>query len=113
MWSAAADRFALRRQFSVLFPLVALIVMIFGIPSAAPIFHWLFPTLDRPVYTRASFLTLTLDHVLLVAGASIPVVIVGVLIGIFVTRPFGREFGGVVDSVTAVGQTFPPAAVLA
>ena len=71
--------------------------MIFGIPSAAPIFHWLFPTLDRPVYTRASFLTLTLDHVLLVAGASIPVVIVGVLIGIFVTRPFGREFGGVVE----------------
>jgi osmoprotectant transport system permease protein len=82
-------------------------------PALAPLFHWLFPALDRPVYLRASFLTLTLDHIVLVIGASVPVVLIGVGTGIFVTRHQGREFAGIIDTITAVGQTFPPAAVLA
>lgn len=94
-------------------PVAMLIALIFGMSRSAPLFHWLFPALERPVYLRASFLELTLDHLALVLGASIPVVIVGVGTGIFVTRPIGREFAGVVDTITAIGQTFPPAAVLA
>jgi osmoprotectant transport system permease protein len=113
MSSSAAERAGTVRAWSLLLPLFALIVLISGMPRSAPLFHWLFPDLDRPVYSRASFLTLTVDHLLLVVGASIPVVIVGVGAGIFVTRPSGREFSGIVDSITAVGQTFPPAAVLA
>jgi len=93
--------------------LAVLVALIVAMPLTAPLFHWLFPTLDRPVYVRASFLTLTLDHLALVAGASVPMIIVGIAGGIFVTRPAGREFAGVIDTITAVGQTFPPAAVLA
>ncbi|WP_324290707.1 ABC transporter permease [Ancylobacter sp. SL191] len=83
------------------------------LPHSAPLFHGLFPDLARPLYTRASFLELALSHAALVATASLVVVIVGVGIGVFVTRPAGRDFAGPVDTLTAVGQTFPPTAVLA
>ena len=80
---------------------------------SGPFFHWAFPALARPVYQRASFAALTLSHVGLVAGASLVVVVAGVAIGIGVTRAAGQEFAGIVGTVTAIGQTFPPVAVLA
>lgn len=83
------------------------------LPFSTPLFHALFPELARPFYTRASFLDLALSHAGLVAIASLVVVVVGVGVGIFVTRPAGRDFAGPVDTLTAVGQTFPPTAVLA
>ena len=82
-------------------------------PALQPLFHAWFPALDRPIYTRASFLTLTLWHIGLVLAATVPVVIAGIAAGVFVTRRSGREFAGILDTVTAIGQTFPPAAVLA
>jgi osmoprotectant transport system permease protein len=91
----------------------ALLAVIFLMPATAPLFHWLFPALATPVYQRASFLTLTLSHVALVAASSAIVVLAGMAIAIAVTRPSGRAFAGIVDTVTAVGQTFPPVAVLA
>ena len=83
------------------------------LPFSTPLFHALFPELARPLYTRASFLDLALSHAGLVAIASLVVVVVGVGVGIFVTRPAGRDFAGPVDTLPAVGQTFPPTAVLA
>jgi osmoprotectant transport system permease protein len=93
--------------------LVLLAVMALGMSELAPLFHAAFPELERPVYMRASFLTLLLSHIGLVAAASLPVILVGVGVGIAVTRPRGREFAGIVDTVTAIGQTFPPVAILA
>lgn len=92
---------------------LAFVVAVFAMPLAAPWFHALFPDLARPVYSRASFLELTLSHAGLVGLASLIVVVVGVSVGIFVTRPAGRDFAGPLDTLTAVGQTFPPTAVLA
>lgn len=83
------------------------------LPFSDPLFHALFPELQRPLYTRASFLDLALSHAALVGVASLVVVSVGISVGIFVTRPAGRDFAGPVDTLTAVGQTFPPTAVLA
>jgi osmoprotectant transport system permease protein len=77
------------------------------------LFHWLFPDNPRPVFLRASFLELTLAHaelVLLSAGAAAAFAIT---IAAFVTRRAGREFLPIVGALAAVGQTFPPAAVLA
>jgi osmoprotectant transport system permease protein len=96
-----------------LLPGTLLVLLVLGMPALAPLFHWMFPALDRPVYMRASFLTLTLSHIGLVLAASIPVVIVGIGAGIGVTRQRGREFAGILDTITAIGQTFPPSAVLA
>ncbi len=97
----------------VLLPAALLVLLVLFMPALQPVFHALFPALERPIYTRASFLTLTLWHVGLVLAATIPVVIAGIGAGVFVTRKSGREFAGILDTVTAIGQTFPPAAVLA
>ncbi|MEJ0011898.1 MAG: ABC transporter permease [Bauldia sp.] len=104
---------AWRRRLGTFVPLVVLVLLAVGMPALAPIFHWLFPALERPVYTRASFVTLTLDHIAIVVAASMPVIVLGVAAGIGVTRQSGREFAGILDTITAIGQTFPPAAVLA
>lgn len=90
-----------------------LITLVLFMPAAEPLFRGWFPMLERPVYTRASFLELTLSHIGLVAASSLVIVILGVAAGTFVTRPAGREFAGIVDTIVTVGQTFPPVAVLA
>jgi len=92
---------------------VLLAGLVFAMPALQPIFHWAFPALARPVYLRASFAALTLSHVGLVTAASLVVVVVGVAVGIGVTRPAGREFAGIVGTITTIGQTFPPVAILA
>ena len=101
------------KSLRLLLPAVLLVVLIFAMPASGPLFHAIFPTLDRPVYTRASFLSLTLSHIGIVVAASVPVIIAGIAAGVFVTRESGREFAGILGTVTAIGQTFPPSAVLA
>jgi osmoprotectant transport system permease protein len=92
---------------------LAFIALVLFMPATAPLFHWFFPENPRPVFLRASFIELTLAHaelVLLSAGAAAAFAIG---IGVFVTRSVGREFLPIVGALAAVGQTFPPAAVLA
>ena len=75
--------------------------------------RWLFPGDPRPVYTRASFFDLTLAHAELVAASSLAATAIGIGLGIFVTRESGREFAAMAGAMAAIGQTFPPVAVLA
>ena len=78
-----------------------------------PALHWAFPGIEPVIYRRSSFLTLFLSHFGLVAVASLAAVSVGVSLAVFVTRPAGKDFRAMIDAVATVGQTFPPAAVLA
>ncbi|ENG5306622.1 glycine betaine ABC transporter permease YehW, partial [Shigella flexneri] len=73
----------------------------------------LFPQLPRPVYQQESFAALALAHFWLVGISSLFAVIIGTGAGIAVTRPWGAEFRPLVETIAAVGQTFPPVAVLA
>lgn len=93
--------------------LVIFITLMMGMPFLAPLFSTWFPELHEPVYDRESFLSLAMAHIQLVALSSIIVVVIGVGLGIAVTRPGGREFEPMVSACSAIGQTFPPAAVLA
>jgi len=72
----------------------------------------LFPTESRLVYQQSSMLKLIAETVLMVAIASTLSTVIGMLLGIFVTRPSGADFYDVVSDLANFGQTFPPIAVL-
>ena len=72
-----------------------------------------FPGIEPVVYNRDSFLALFLSQLGLVAAASLAASLIGVALAIFVTRPAGRDFRAMVNALATIGQTFPPAAVLA
>jgi len=97
----------------LLWSLLLLLGLMFGMPRLAGLFAWLFPTLERPVYLQDSFASLAWAHVQLVLISSVIATVIGVGAGIGVTRPAGREFRSLVETLVAVGQTFPPVAVLA
>lgn len=90
-----------------------LLALVFGMTSLGGLFHWMFPGLDRPVYQQESFASLVLAHLILVGVSSLIAVIVGVAAGVGVTRHAGKEFRSLVETIVAMGQTFPPVAVLA
>lgn len=92
---------------------LALIGLVLALPASEPLFAWLFPALARPVYRQEPFAQLLWQHCLLVGVSSLVAVLVGSLGGIWVTRPAGRAFKPMVDALAAMGQTFPPVAVLA
>ena len=97
----------------LLWLLVLFIALLIGLPYSEPLFHTLFPEQPRPLYQQAGFLALTLAHGKLVVISSLAAVVIGVGAGVLVTRPEGREFRPLVETLAAMGQTFPPVAVLA
>jgi osmoprotectant transport system permease protein len=97
----------------VLWAAAALLLLAAGMPLLKPLFAAAFPALDRPLYEQDSFVSLLTAHVAIVAASSALSLAVGLSAGIFVTRPAGREFRPLVETLVAVGQTVPPVAVLA
>ncbi len=97
----------------LLWLMVLFIALLVGLPHSERLFSALFPQLPRPVYQQESFLALTLAHLWLVGVSSMVAIVLGVGAGILVTRPAGREFRSLVETIAAIGQTFPPVAVLA
>jgi osmoprotectant transport system permease protein len=73
----------------------------------------LFPEEATVIHPRANLLVLVWEHIQLVAISSGITIIVGVPLGVWVTRPGGRDFLPIITDITAFGQTFPPVAVLA
>src|SRR5690606_14601767 len=65
------------------------------------------------IYDRANLMTLTLQHLGLVAFATLCSTLLAVAMAIFVTRKQGAEFLPLSRSLVNIGQTFPPVAVLA
>ena len=87
--------------------------LLFGMPALAPVFAWAFPGIVPPVFDRSSYFALWLSHAGIVAAASTAATIIGAGLAVFATRPAGRDFRPLITTLTTIGQTFPPAAVLA
>jgi osmoprotectant transport system permease protein len=103
------------RQFTTPLPWVAaaFIALLFGMPALAPLFRWAFPGVTPPVFDRASFFSLFLSHLGLVVAGSAAATAIGVGLAVLATRSAGRDFRPMINALATVGQTFPPAAVLA
>lgn len=97
----------------VLWVAVLFFALMVGMPRLAPVFAEAFPQVSPPVFDRDSFLALWLSHAGMVFVASAAAALVGIGLAVFVTRPAGRDFRALVGTLATIGQTFPPAAVLA
>ena len=75
--------------------------------------RFLFPGESHVIHPRASLLVLVGEHLELVLISSSITIIVGVPLGVWVTRPSGKNFLPIITDITSFGQTFPPVAVLA
>ncbi|KFC71364.1 L-proline glycine betaine ABC transport system permease protein ProW [Devosia sp. LC5] len=100
----------------LLIRLVALLVLVLFLvrPETFAGFFGLFTKNNQPaIYNQGGLLDLTLNHLAIVAAATLASTIVAVGLAIVVTRPFGAEFLPLSRSLANIGQTFPPVAVLA
>ena len=91
----------------------ALALLACGMPALEPVFHAAFPAQERAMYRQEPFWQLLLAHLSLVGISSGAALLVALLAGVWVTRPGGRAYRPLVESLVAMGQTFPPVAVLA
>jgi osmoprotectant transport system permease protein len=92
---------------------LALLALVGLMPRSKPLFAALFPGLARPLFELDGCADLLAGHLMLVGASSGAAILIGVGAGIFATRPAGAEFRGLVSTIVAIGQTFPPVAVLA
>ncbi len=77
------------------------------------VFSWLFPSQTEVLHPRAPVSVFVLEHLGIVGVSSALSIIVGVPLGILVTRSMGKSLYPLVGHLTSLGQTFPPVAVLA
>ncbi len=82
-------------------------------PLWEPALRLLFPGEPQLLYPRASLAELVGEHVRLVGISSALAAAIGIPLGIWVTRPRGRDFHLAVDDLSSLAQSFPPVAVLA
>ncbi len=92
---------------------LALLAMVLRPEWFSPLLAPLAPEGGPVIYQRSSLLSLTLSHLGLVAVAGVASTLVSVGLAIFVTRPAGRAFFPLSQTLANIGQTFPPVAVLA
>jgi osmoprotectant transport system permease protein len=97
----------------LLWAALTLATLLFALPYSTPVFHALFPAIQRPLYLQEPFSQLMWQHCKLVGISSGIAVLVGSAAGIGISRHAGREFESIVQSLVSMGQTFPPVAVLA
>lgn len=91
---------------------IALAAALLALPQVAGAF--LSATgLGREVFAADRLLTLARDHALITLAAMVPATLVGVGLGILVTRPSGRPVRPLVDALAAASQAVPPVVVVA
>ena len=103
----------LRRWIFLAIVIGAFIVLIANISWWEAALRFFFPGESNVIHPRANLLVLVGEHLELVLISSIITIVVGIPLGVWVTRPGGRNFLPIVTDITSFGQTFPPVAVLA
>jgi osmoprotectant transport system permease protein len=81
--------------------------------SFAPLFEPLTQYGAAPIYDQGNLLMLALAQLATVCCAAVASTLVGVTLGILVTRARGAQFLPLSRTLVNIGQTFPPVAVLA
>jgi osmoprotectant transport system permease protein len=93
--------------------LLLLFAWLLATPYLGSVYAALFPDTVPPIYEGDTLWNLFLWQALVVAGASAAATVLGVGVGVFVTRDAGRDFRPAANVLATVCQTFPPVALLA
>lgn len=111
------ERVRRRERFRTWLPLIVVTVVFIVIVTDMDVMRILlgalFPGEKEVIYPRANLLVLLREHMLLVLLSSVTATLVGVGVGILVTRPLGRDYLNLVNDMSSLAQTIPPVAVLA
>lgn len=91
----------------------ALALLTFSTTTWEKLLRWSFPERKTLLYELAALPELVGEHLVLVGISGGLAALIGIALGVGVTRGWGREFLGTVNSISSLGQTFPPVAVLA
>ena len=91
----------------------ALALLSVALPWLEPLFQRAFPAQARAMYRQETFTQLLVEHLALVLVSSGAALAVALAAGVAVTRPGGKPYRPLLESVVSMGQTFPPVAVLA
>ncbi|TVQ23204.1 MAG: ABC transporter permease [Spirochaetaceae bacterium] len=86
---------------------------IFSVGFREMVLRALFPATRELIYLRTGLPHMLGEHLSLVLLSSVLASIAGFSLGVFVTRPYGREFLPLVRGLSSFAQTFPPVAILA
>jgi len=91
---------------------LALYLALAAVPAAwEVVLGRLYPVESLLLYPDATPLELVWQHVQIVGVSSALSLVIGLGLGIFVTRPVGADYLEVVTDLANLGQTFPPVAV--
>ncbi|MGC9321162.1 MAG: ABC transporter permease [Kosmotogaceae bacterium] len=93
--------------------LLAFILLISNMALWESFLRWLFPGEKQVLHPRGTLLELVVEHLWMVIVSSGLATIIGISVGLLVTRPMGRQYLPLVSNLSSLGQTFPPVAVLA
>ncbi|HPE52315.1 MAG TPA: hypothetical protein PLS83_12545, partial [Methanothrix soehngenii] len=93
--------------------LLAFVLLISNMAWWESFLRWFFPGEKQVLHPRGTLLELVAEHLWMVIVSSGLATIIGISIGVLVTRPMGRQYLPLVSSLSSLGQTFPPVAVLA
>jgi osmoprotectant transport system permease protein len=106
-------RIQIRNWIILVVAVIVFFIVIYNMEWWQSVLHFMFTQETQVIYPRASLFVLTMEHLGLVTVSSILTIIIGVPLGIWVTRRSVLNFLPVVSDLTSIGQTFPPVAVLA
>ena len=91
----------------------AVVVLLRNMSWWETVLRFFFRQQAEVLYPTASLLVLVGEHMKLVMVSSGFTILIGIPLGIWVTRRSGNAFLPIVNDLTSFGQTFPPVAVLA
>lgn len=111
--SAEAKGTTLTKRLILLVLLVGLLlVFMFSVQVQTLVLSFLFPSAGRYTHSRKTILEMTGEHIALTLLATFLAAVVGILIGVGVTRRGGQDFQALILRLNAFIQTFPPSAVI-
>ena len=93
--------------------IVLFLLFVYNQHVLVSVMQFLFPNAVAYTYDRVSLADMFIAHAQIVVLSSIGASLTGIILGIAVTRPWGRQFLPLAQSAVSLIQTMPPVAVLA